>query len=73
MRVVDGEVERSFGLPNDWAVDVGDPCLDLSEEELLVMAELAEEQDDPFVPPPRPCRALRRTRALRIRRAASVR
>ena len=52
----------------DWPIDVGDPGVDLSEEELLVLAELAEEQEDPFVPPLRPCRALRRNRAWRPRR-----
>ena len=76
MRVDDGQVE-TLGpdevLPIDWPVDVGEPGPELSEEELLVLSELAEEQDDPFVPPPRPCRALRRNRAWRPRRLAATR
>jgi hypothetical protein len=69
-RVVAGDVEpmEILELPLiDWPIDVGEPC-ELSEEELLILSELAEEQDDPFVPPLRPCRAIRRHRAQRARR-----
>jgi hypothetical protein len=66
VRVDRGEVELLGAEAPliEGPVDVGEPC-ELSEEELLVLAELAEEQDDPFIPPPRPCRALRRNRAWR--------
>jgi hypothetical protein len=57
----------------EWPVDVGEPYLDLSEEELLVLVELAEEQEDPFVRPLLPCRAFRPARALRQQRQATTR
>ena len=72
VRVEDGRVERPAGLVFDWPIDVGEPGVELSEEELLVLAELAEEQEDPFVPPLRPCRALRRNRAWRPRRLTAT-
>ena len=71
MRVEDGRVEQSStaaGPLIDWPIDIGEPGVELTEEELLVLAELAEEQEDPFVPPPRPCRALRRSRLSGRRR-----
>jgi hypothetical protein len=69
MRVDRGAVELLNAEAPLFAgpVDVGEPC-ELSDEELLVLTELAEEQDDPFVPPPRLCRALRRNRAWRASR-----
>jgi hypothetical protein len=75
VRVADGRVERldTTGLPMiEWPIDVGEPGPELSEEELLVLAELAEEQEDPFVPPLRPCRALRRNRAWRARQLVAT-
>jgi hypothetical protein len=66
-RAGDGQGRRSV------SIDVGEPGGDLSEEELLVLTELAEEQEDPFIPPPRPCRALRRNRAWRPRRLTTTR
>ena len=76
MRVDDGQVERVGPVEPpliDWPVDVGEPGVELSEEELLVLSELAEEQEDPFIPPPRPCRALRRNRTWRPRRLTTTR
>jgi hypothetical protein len=71
VRVADGRIEPTSDAPLfDWPVDVGEPGAEFSEEELLVLAELAEEQDDPFVPPLRPCRAMRRNRAWRALRVA---
>ena len=53
----------------EWSLEaVAEGGVELTEEELLVLAELAEEQDDPFVAPLRPCRAIRRSRAGRSRR-----
>jgi hypothetical protein len=75
-RVADSLVEE-LGAADapliDWPIDVGEPGGELSEEELLVLAELAEEQDDPFVAPLRPCRAIRRNRAWRTRRLTTMR
>jgi hypothetical protein len=75
VRVAEGRVERLGGGDApliDWPIDVGEPGIELSEEELLVLAELAEEQENPFVPPLRPCRALRRSRAWRARRLTAA-
>jgi hypothetical protein len=70
MRVEDGRVEQLSATSApliDWPIDIGEPGAELTEEELLVLAELAEEQDDLFVPPLRPCRDIRRNRAWRAR------
>ena len=75
VRVVDGRVEGPSAAdapPIDWPIDVGEPGVELCEEELLVLAELAEEQEDPFVPPLWPCRAIRRNRACRTRRLTTT-
>ena len=75
VRVAEGRVERlgSGDAPLiDWPIDVGEPGIELSEEELLVLAELAEEQDDQLAPL-RPCRAVGRARAWRARPLTTTR
>ena len=71
LRVTDDRIEPADAeAPSlEWSLEaVAEGGVELTEEELLVLAELAEEQDDPFVAPLRPCRAIRRSRAWRSRR-----
>jgi hypothetical protein len=71
LRVTEDRIEPvdADAPPLEWSLEaIAEGGVELTEEELLVLVELAEEQDDPFVAPLRPCLAVRRSRASRSRR-----